>query len=208
MNLHHYFCVQSKPEQALGNLLPAPSKAQLVASDSIQNLSFILSEVSSPVSSAWSLLWTLQPARNKQGENHSLSWSFFWNGQKGCFPGAYCLRWDTSFSNEQSNMKSGRETYTSKLLGWNEVKFGKMHYISWRNPPPAGLTIYVFCSPCLKPQLKASVSTGTVTKMLRYVSAISSISTCCLLSIFLMQLCMFSFICSMLILKHTNDLLP
>lgn len=32
-------------------------------------------------------------------------------------------------------MKSDRETCTSKLLGWNEVKFGTVHYISWRNPP-------------------------------------------------------------------------
>lgn len=32
-------------------------------------------------------------------------------------------------------MKSDREPYTSKLLGWNEVKFGTVHYISWRNPP-------------------------------------------------------------------------
>lgn len=32
-------------------------------------------------------------------------------------------------------MKSDRETYASKLLGWNEVKFGTVHYISWRNPP-------------------------------------------------------------------------
>lgn len=44
-------------------------------------------------------------------------------------------------------MKSDRETYTSKLLGWNEVKFGTVPYISWRNP--------LKDSPCQPRQIRA-----------------------------------------------------
>lgn len=44
-------------------------------------------------------------------------------------------------------MKCDRETYTSNLLGWNEVKFGTVHYISWRNPPLKDSQTHVL--PCL-----------------------------------------------------------
>lgn len=77
-------------------------------------------------------------------------------------------------------MKSDRETYTSKLLGWNEVKFGTVPYISWRNPLKTALASharYVLYPACAKPPLKASLSTRDVTKMFRYVSARSSINT-------------------------------
>lgn len=97
----------------------------------------VLSEASSSVSSAYSLLWTLQQARSKPEEENmqlflNLLLKWWW---KGFFPGAHHPRWYTSFSSELSTMKSDRETYTSKLLGWNEVKFGTVPYVSWRNPP-------------------------------------------------------------------------
>lgn len=76
------------------------------------------------------------------------------------------------------------------------------------NKTLADHAVYLFYAACSKPPPKASLSTRAVTKMFRYVSAISSINTYCLLCIFVIQLCMFSFICSALLLEHTSDLLP
>lgn len=104
-------------------------------------------------------------------------------------------------------MKSDREPYTSKLLGWNEVKFGTVHYISWRNPPLKN-------SPCQPYQLHVlSCLRKTTTESLSvHQGSDKDVQVCfckkqykCLLyfNIFVIELCVLSVIHSVLLLKHT-----
>lgn len=157
--LHHCFCVQSKPEQARRSLLPAPGKGQLVASDSIPNLSFC-QRFPPPYHqerSAWSLLWTLQQARAKEEEEKiAISLEASFETGKRVVPLVPTVLCETPVSamNKVIWKMTGRLT---PLNCWDGMRSSLAKCITsaeeilLQTKTLAGHTVYVFCPSCSKP---------------------------------------------------------